>query len=90
MVPVSCPIDGCIKVYYCNKELVTKLPKDVTTGLPNFFEYWGDHHGSFNLEKEPRKRKSFKGICSAIKNHCKSQHKMLLACCEKAFLRESN
>eukprot|EP00957_Ditylum_brightwellii_P190583 14507773-Ditylum_brightwellii.AAC.1 len=60
MVPVSCPIDVCIKVYYWDKELVTKLPKDVTTGVPDFFEYWCDHHGHFNLEPDPRKCKSFK------------------------------
>eukprot|EP00957_Ditylum_brightwellii_P091191 6942660-Ditylum_brightwellii.AAC.2 len=69
MVPVSCPIGDCIKVYYWDKELVNKLPKDTTTGLPDIFEYWSDHYGKFNLANNPTKCKSFKGICTAIKNH---------------------
>eukprot|EP00957_Ditylum_brightwellii_P042144 3191926-Ditylum_brightwellii.AAC.1 len=69
MVPVSCPIDGCAKVYYWDKELVTKLPKDTTTGLPDLFECWSDRYGQFNLVDNPKKYKSFKGIRSAIKNH---------------------
>eukprot|EP00957_Ditylum_brightwellii_P017356 1307708-Ditylum_brightwellii.AAC.1 len=85
MVPVSCPIDGCAKVYYWDKELVTKHPKDTTTGLPDFFEYWSDHYGQFMLVDNPKKCKSFKGIGTANKNHCKSQHEMLLACCGKSI-----
>eukprot|EP00957_Ditylum_brightwellii_P050356 3818585-Ditylum_brightwellii.AAC.2 len=42
--PVLCPIDGCTKVYHWEEELVNKLPKDTTTDLSDFFEYWGDHY----------------------------------------------
>eukprot|EP00957_Ditylum_brightwellii_P153550 11686769-Ditylum_brightwellii.AAC.1 len=69
-------------MYHWDKELVSKLPKD-GNGLPDFFEYWGDCYGQFNLVTNPKKCKSFKGIQLAVKNHCKGEHKMLLACCEK-------
>eukprot|EP00957_Ditylum_brightwellii_P104278 7942884-Ditylum_brightwellii.AAC.1 len=69
MVPVLCPIDGCVKVYYWDEELATKLPKDTTPGLPDSFEYWSDHYGQFNLVDNPMQCKSFKGIHTAIKNH---------------------
>ena len=81
-VPVPCPLEGCTKMYHWDEELVSKLPKD-GNGLPDFFEYWGDHYGQFNLVTDPKKPKSFKGIRLAVKNHCKGEHKMLLACCKK-------